>query len=158
MQHQYPWIAILDFGSQYTHLIARRVRELGVYSEILAHDTPATELRGAGGIILSGGPQSVTESRLRPDPAIFETGLPILGLCFGHQLLAAIFGGSLHQSLEREYGEAVLSLTAEAKHSPLMRGLKTKQTVWMSHGDSVERVPEGFAVLAKTPACPVAAI
>lgn len=151
------FLAILDFGSQYTHLIARRVRELGVYSEILPHDAPAAQLAGAKGIILSGGPQSVMQSALRPDPKIYDLNLPILGLCFGHQLLAEQFGGSLHQSKEREYGEAELTLSEESRRtSALLEGLDDVETVWMSHGDSVERVPDGFRVLAHTPTCPVA--
>ncbi|MFA6511553.1 MAG: glutamine-hydrolyzing GMP synthase [Patescibacteria group bacterium] len=154
---QRDWIAILDFGSQYTHLIARRVRELGVYSEILPHDVSATDLKTAKGIILSGGPQSVAESNLRPDEKIYTLAIPILGLCFGHQLLAQHFGGKLHQSKEREYGEAALALSLDSrKTSPLLEGLDAEEIVWMSHGDSVERVPDGFRVLAHTPTCPVA--
>lgn len=153
------FIAILDFGSQYTHLIARRIRELGVYSEIFPHDTPAEALRSARGIILSGGPQSVRKSALRPDPGIFTLDIPVLGLCFGHQLLAEHFGGTLHESKEREYGEARIALGADAAgHSALLKGLKAEETVWMSHGDSVEQVPKGFTVLARTPDCPVAAM
>lgn len=159
MQRPRSWIAILDFGSQYTHLIARRVRDLGVYSEILPHDGPAESMRDAAGIILSGGPQSVLESDLRPDRALFDLGKPVLGLCFGHQLIAALFGGELHQSKEREYGEELLRIPEKVQEmSKLLSGLGTEEVVWMSHGDSVSTVPDGFSVLGATATCPVAAM
>ncbi len=149
-------IAILDFGSQYTHLIGRRVRSLGVRAEILAPGTRAEGLAGREGIILSGGPASVTDPGApMPDRRIFDLGIPILGLCYGHHLLVQMLGGSVKRSPTREYGKAVLNVV-EAKH--VFSGLGDRETVWMSHGDLVERLPSGFAVIGVTSDCPSAAI
>lgn len=139
-------IAILDFGSQYTHLIARRVRELGVRSHIYRNDVSKDELSNAVGIILSGGPRSlVKDPRLPIDEGIFDLGLPILGLCYGHQLMADHFGGSVSSGEAREYGVAML----EVSPSPIFARVNSS-TVWMSHGDHVAQLPDGFVQIATT--------
>ncbi len=140
-------IAILDFGSQYTHLIARRIRELGVRSHIYPHDVSSKKLKNAKGIILSGGPRSVVkEPVLSYDPNIFELGTPILGLCYGHQLVAKVFGGTVTSGTAREYGMARLCMS----DSDLFKGLPKETTVWMSHGDHVKKIPDGFEKIGKT--------
>ncbi|MDF7806129.1 glutamine-hydrolyzing GMP synthase [Pontiellaceae bacterium B12219] len=152
------WIAILDYGSQVTQLIARRLREQKVYCEIIRFDTPAEELkaRSPKGIILSGGPCSVPdEDSPKCDPALFDLGLPILGICYGMQLTSQVLGGSVHRGLKAEYGKAMMSIT---KPSPLFKGLEPDIQVWMSHGDKVETMPEGFEVVAESDNCPLAAI
>lgn len=148
-------IAILDFGSQYTHLIARRVRELGVLSHIYPADVPVETLGSVDAVILSGGPQDVTRQKIHYDPHVFTLGVPILGLCYGHQLLAYHFGGDVRPGTTKEYGKAVIDIRAT---SALMEGLAKREQVWMSHGDSVRKVPKGFQVLATTDTCPVAAM
>jgi GMP synthase (glutamine-hydrolysing) len=149
-------VAVVDFGGQYTHLIARRIRNLGLFSRIFAPESFAPdEVPGLVGIILSGGPQSVTEpgsARLPFSPT--EAPVPVLGLCYGHQLLAASAGGTVSRDGRREYG---LARIACAEGSPLFAGLDREQTVWMSHGDHVERLPEGFRAIASTGSLPVAA-
>lgn len=140
-------IAILDFGSQYTHLIARRIRELGVVSHIYPIHTPAASLAHSAGIILSGGPKStIADDALSCDQGIFSLGTPILGLCYGHQLLAKHFGGIVTKGESREYGVATLSPTP----SPLFQSLPATSTVWMSHGDYVSVLPPGFKQIAST--------
>ncbi len=140
-------IAILDFGSQYTHLIARRVRELGVISRIYPNDVPASRLKNAVGIILSGGPRSVArQPKLKFDKKIFNLGVPILGLCYGHQLMADYFGGQVESGAAREYGLATLKTSS----SPIFAGVKKQTTVWMSHGDHVDKMPAGFKQIATT--------
>lgn len=152
------WVGIFDFGSQYTHLIARRVRELGVYSEILPYNTPPEELfrRRPRALILSGGPASVTD---KGSPVcskhIFELGLPILGICYGAQLMAKLLSGKVEKSKRREYGPAVL--TVKDKRD-LFKGLFGREKVWMSHGDRVTRLPKGFSSLGVTENSPYAAI
>ena len=140
------WIAILDFGSQYTHLIARRVRENGVYSEIVPFNISARKLLSLRpcGIILSGGPSSVI-SRKSPvcDKNIFNLGLPVLGICYGAQLLAKLLGGKVSKAGKREYGKATLKIKSGKS---LLGGLKQNQTVWMSHGDKVTKLPAGFSI------------
>ena len=144
-------IVILDFGSQYTQVIARRVRECRVYSEILPHTTKATEIAADGtvkGIILSGGPASVYAPKApRVDPAIYELGVPVLGICYGMQLLTRDLGGTVACSTRREYGKGVLTTTGSA---PLFKGLPKKLDVWNSHGDRIEKLPKGFAPIGKT--------
>ncbi len=143
-------IVIVDFGSQYTQLIARRVREQGVYCEILPFSTPWSEIesRRPRGLILSGGPQSVFEDAApRPDPALFGFEGPILGICYGMQLLALHYGGLVEPAGQREYGRAQLS---EMAASPLLEGLEAPATVWMSHGDHIRRLPDGFSETAST--------
>ncbi len=141
-------IAILDFGSQYTHLIARRIRELGVQSHIYPPETKASDLGQAWGIILSGGPKSVIRDELIPfDEAIFSLGVPILGLCYGHQLMGRHFGGVVRSGAGREYGVATIATSP----SPLFTDVKQSTTVWMSHGDYVGQLPLGFVQIASTP-------
>ncbi len=150
------WIAILDYGSQVTQLIARRLREQKVYCEIIRFDTTAEELnkRAPKGIILSGGPCSVPdEDSPKCDPALFELGIPVLGICYGMQLTAHTLGGSVKPGLKREYGKAMMSIT---KDSPLFKGLAPDLQVWMSHGDKVEAMPAGFEAVAESDNCPFA--
>lgn len=141
---------ILDFGSQYTQLIARKVRELGVYSEIHPFNIPLRKIKALkpGAIIFSGGPQSVYEpDSPHPDPEIFNLGIPILGICYGLQLIAHHLGGQVQKAPEREYGFAALHII---DRSGLLHGLKEKTQVWMSHGDRLEAIPEGFVITART--------
>jgi GMP synthase (glutamine-hydrolysing) len=151
-------LAILDFGSQYSELIARRVRETEVYSEVLSYRTTAEQLRQLNpqGIILSGGPSSVyTEGAPVCDPAIWELGIPVLGVCYGMQLMVQQLGGQVEQSDRGEYGKAALLLD----HSTgLLADVENASTMWMSHGDSVSRLPDGFEILAHTENTPQAAI
>ncbi len=150
-------IPILDFGAQYAQLIARRVREKGVYSELLRPDTPVEELRQLNpkGLILSGGPSSVYEPGApRCDPRIFELGIPVLGICYGMQIGAQILGGEVKPAAAREFGRARLTVISD---DPFMRGLPQETTVWMSHGDQVHELPPEFIPLATTPTCPFAA-
>ena len=152
-------IAILDYGSQYTRLITRRLRDLGAFGLVHASSATAAEIAGPdlAGIILSGGPKSVMEPGAPTlDPAILELGVPILGVCYGQQLMARDFGGLLHRSTQREYGKA--SIHIDDAESVLFRGLDPEQQVWMSHGDHVEQAPEGFTVTARTAGVPVAAM
>src|SRR5881628_3770236 len=153
-------IAIIDFGGQYTQLIARRIRELSVYSEILSCTEPIeTVLRGGYcGIVLSGGPASVYEDGAPlPAKALFDAGIPVLGICYGMQAMGYLLGGHVLQSERREYGAAEVTLKGEG---PLLRGVKPdsdkRLSVWMSHGDSVTRPPKGFTSLGTTTNCPVA--
>ena len=149
-------IVVLDFGSQYNQLITRRIREFGVFSELHSHTTTAEEIKAmnATGIIFSGGPNSVYgEDAFHIDPAIFDLGLPILGICYGMQLMAHQFGGKVESSDKREYGKADISLTAD---STLFGDLPTNQVVWMSHGDHVTVAPEGFTVNVTSPSCKIA--
>jgi GMP synthase (glutamine-hydrolysing) len=150
-------IPILDFGSQYAQLIARRVREKGVYSELVRPDISVEQLRKLNpkGIILSGGPSSVYEPGApRCDPKIFDLDVPILGICYGMQIGAQVLGGQVKPAKAREYGRAKLKVVAD---DPLVRGLPQETTVWMSHGDQVHELPDAFVALATTPTCPYAA-
>ena len=152
-------IAILDYGSQFTRLITRRLRELGAFGLVYGPAATAQEIQGADlkGIILSGGPKSVLEAGAPDlDPAILKLGVPILGVCYGQQLLARNAGGLIHRSEHREYGKAVIQV--QAPDSVLFQGLDPEQQVWMSHGDHVEQAPGGFTVTARTPGVPVAAM
>lgn len=154
MQH----IAVLDFGSQYTHLITRRIRELNVLAKLYPHDVAATELQTAdvAGIVLSGGPQSVYDAdSLTVDPAIFDLQKPILGICYGHQLTAKLLGGTVAPGTTREYGRAALQHETGAS---LLAGTASPTTVWMSHGDTVTQLPAGFTAIAATDDCPIAAM
>ncbi len=153
-------VLVLDFGSQYTQLIARKVRELGVFSEIHRPDLPASSIREMApkGLILSGGPSSVYEPGApMPDRGIFDLGLPILGICYGMQLMAHLLGGEVRRALKREYGGAELWIDDPDE---IFKGLDPSRPhrVWMSHGDRVERLPEGFKALAHTSNSPYAAI
>src|SRR6185312_13727755 len=150
-------IPILDFGAQYAQLIARRVREKGVYSELVRPDISAGELQKLNpkGIILSGGPSSVYEPNApRCDPRIFDLNVPILGICYGMQLGAQILGGHVKPAKAREFGRAKLTV---AQDDALVRGLPKETTGWMRHGDQVHDLPEQFVALATTPTCPFAA-
>lgn len=152
------WIAILDFGSQYSQLIARRVREQHVYSELLRHDTTAAVLRARApaGIILSGGPASVFDGGAPAcDPALFDLGVPVLGICYGMQCMAQALGGQVLPGRSREYGPARVSVVTP---NALFRDLPPELDVWMSHGDQVVALPPGFERLAQTPTCPNAAM
>jgi GMP synthase (glutamine-hydrolysing) len=151
-------VAVLDFGSQFAQLIARRVRELDVYAELLPHDTSLEELerRGVRGIILSGGPSSVYDTEApRPDPAIWSGRLPVLGICYGAQLMASELGGEVMRTPKREYGPAILTIAPEDR---VLAGLGTEQAVWMSHGDSITRLPAGFSATAQTDSTPYASL
>lgn len=151
-------IPILDFGSQYAQLIARRVREKGVYSELVRPDISLEDLRKLNprGLILSGGPSSVYEADApKCDPRIFDLGVPILGICYGMQLGAQILGGQVKPAKAREYGRAKLTVNSE---DALVKGLPKDTTVWMSHGDQVHELPAEFVPLATTPTCPFAAM
>ncbi len=151
-------VIILDFGSQYSLLIARRVRELGVYCEILPCTTSAEQVasKKPAAIILSGGPASVHQPDAPTvDPQLFTLGIPVLGICYGMQLLSKLLGGTVLRGKVREYGPARLTLQ---KTSSFFEGLETPLDVWMSHGDTVQTLPEGFDVLATTETCPTAAI
>ncbi|UTH13775.1 glutamine-hydrolyzing GMP synthase [Macrococcus equipercicus] len=150
-------ILVLDFGSQYNQLITRRIREMGVYSELHDHEISIDEIKKMNpkGIILSGGPNSVyEEGSFTIDPAIFDLGVPVLGICYGMQLMTKLLGGSVERANEREYGKAVI--TAET-HS-LFHLLPEEQTVWMSHSDKVINIPEGFRMIANSPSCKYAAV
>ncbi|KPM81497.1 MULTISPECIES: glutamine-hydrolyzing GMP synthase [Cobetia] len=159
-------ILILDFGSQYTQLIARRVRELGVFSEVRAFDITEEEIReyNPNGIILAGGPESVTElDSPRAPECVFEMGLPVFGICYGMQTMAEQLGGKVEGSNVREFGYAQIRVDGE---SALFKDIKDHLDdegrplldVWMSHGDKVAKVPETFTVTASTPSCPIAAM
>ncbi len=150
-----PQITILDTGGQYTHLIARRVRELGVYADVAHSDVPAASLRGRKGIIISGGPASVLEQGSPDiDPAILASGLPVLGICYGHQLMARQLGGRVCKGESGEYGIAHLTVTSD---DPLWNGVRRSQ-IWMSHFDTVASVPPGFRVIASSEVSGVAAM
>ena len=143
-------ILILDFGSQFTQVIARRIRECQIYSEILPFHTPLAEIlaRRPKGIILSGGPNSVyAEGAPHPDRAIFEAGLPILGICYGLQVMAHFLGGTVENSTHREFGHGILHIDHE---SPLFAGLGQELAVWNSHGDKVTKLPDGFRAVGST--------
>ncbi len=155
-------ICVLDFGAQYAQLIARRVRELSVYSEIVPCTEPAEKVLTAGykGIILSGGPSSVyDEGAPLPDKRLFEAGIPVLGICYGMQAMGYLLGGEVVSAERREYGPADFLITGGGG---LLDGMRPGQTgrvrVWMSHGDTVMKPPQGFASLGSTDNCPVAAM
>jgi GMP synthase (glutamine-hydrolysing) len=161
MTVKYDTILVLDFGGQYCHLIGRRIREHGVYSEIVPHDITPDEIKtlskkfNVKGLILSGGPSSVYEQNApRLDPRILEVNVPILGLCYGHQLIAQITKGKVEPATCKEYGIAQVEID---KTVGVLEGLSKKEKVWMSHGDTVFAPPPGFEVLAHTQSCPVAA-
>ena len=150
-----PQVTVLDTGGQYTHLIARRVRELGVYADVQPSDTPLSELRSRKGIIISGGPSSVLEQGCPDiDPGILAAGVPVLGICYGHQLLAHHLGGRVKKGQRGEYGVAHLTVTRE---DALWDGVNQSR-IWMSHFDSVAEIPPGFHVTASTDISGVAAM
>ena len=149
-------VLVLDFGAQYSQLIARRVRECRVYSEMIPYDTPVEEIRARNpkGLILSGGPASVyADDALELDPAIFELGIPILGICYGMQVMAHALGGEVTRTGKSEFGKTELSILKELV---LFNDLPSTQTCWMSHRDSVTRPPAGFEITGRTASSPVA--
>ncbi len=151
-------IVVLDFGSQYNQLITRRIREFGVYSELHPHTVTADDLKkmNATGIIFSGGPNSVYDKNaFHIDPAIFELNIPILGICYGMQLMAHFYGGKVEKASFREYGKAEINVK---NPTALFGNLPKNHVVWMSHGDHVTAAPEGFEVIATSPSCEVAAM
>src|SRR3989338_2868137 len=155
-QTSVPQIVILDFGSQYTHLIARRIRQLGVLAVIKPPTIDAKELSAARGLILSGGPQSVhDQTAIAYNERLFDLGLPMLGLCYGHKLLVQHFGGKVKPGTVKEYGFATIETTAA---SGIFQGLAATEKVWMSHGDAAVALPAGFAVIGRTKDCPIAAV
>jgi GMP synthase (glutamine-hydrolysing) len=149
---------VLDFGGQFAQLIARRVRELNVYSELLPFDTPYPDLvaKGTKGVILSGGPMSVYDDGApKPDPRLWDGGLPVLGICYGAQLMALELGGDVEAASRREYGPATIEITSE---DGVFAGLERRQPVWMSHGDSITRLPRGFESTARSDNTPFAGL
>ena len=152
-------IIVLDFGAQYSQLIARRVRECGVYSQIVPYTIKAEEVRRLApkGIIFSGGPASIrTPGSPRPDKALFSLGIPILGICYGLQVMSEMLGGNVACPEKKEYG--LQNIGIMDRSSRLLRDVSDRSRVWMSHGDSVDRIPEGFRVTASTPDCPYTVI
>lgn len=151
-------IVVLDFGGQYNQLIARRIRDLGVYSELVSYKKSAAEIAGMNpaGIILSGGPASVYEDGAPlADNGIYDLGIPILGICYGMQMMAHQLGGRVERAGKREFGKAVVQF---ASQNELVHGLDSEQQVWMSHSDRVAEVPEGFVIDASSEHAPVAAV
>ncbi len=153
-------IVVLDFGSQYTQLIARRIREQQVYCEIHPYTLPLSSIKklNSKGIILSGGPSSVYDKDApKIDAELFSLGIPVLGICYGMQLIAHLLeGGKVYPATEREYGKAQLEITDTSE--PLFTGLASNVTAWMSHGDKIDRLPDGFQTIAKTSNSPIAAM
>jgi GMP synthase (glutamine-hydrolysing) len=151
-----PQITVLDTGGQYCHLIARKVRDLGVYSEVRPSETPASQIASRKGIIISGGPNSVyEEGSPTVDPGIFSSGPAVLGVCYGQHLMARLLGGVVEKGVKGEFGLAWLDLEAP---SPLFEGVANHRQVWMSHRDAVRSLPDGFRILASTSTCAFAAI
>ncbi|TCZ77674.1 glutamine-hydrolyzing GMP synthase [Paenibacillus albiflavus] len=151
-------IIVLDFGGQYNQLIARRIRDLGVYSELMPYNTPIEKIRELNprGIVFSGGPASVYgEGAPHVDPAIYDLQIPIMGICYGMQLMAHQLNGKVERAGKREYGKSEIDFIESAS---LVKGLDFKQVVWMSHGDHVVEIPEGFVIDASTEHAPVAAM
>jgi GMP synthase (glutamine-hydrolysing) len=154
-------VIVLDFGSQYTQLIARRLRELSVYSEVWAPDTPADKIRARRpvGMILSGGPKSVSDaSAPRCDPAVFDVGIPVLGICYGMQLMAYTLGGTVEPAPQREYGHATVTVSGAGAPAALFANVPGEIRVWASHGDLVAAAPSGFSVVATSANAPIAAM
>ena len=158
MAFEQELILVLDFGSQYNQLITRRIREMGVYSELHDHEISMEEIKKMNpkGIILSGGPNSVyEEGSFTVNPEIFELGIPVLGICYGMQLMTKLLGGAVERASEREYGKATLNVKLD---DDLFFSLPNSQTVWMSHSDKVIDIPENFEIIADSPSCQNAAI
>ena len=159
MAREHDMVIVLDFGAQYSQLIARRVRECGVYSQIYPFTVSAEEIRRIKpkGIIFSGGPSSVkTPGSPRPDMEIFSLGIPILGICYGLQVMSEMLGGDVTCPEKKEYG--LQNIDIVDKTTELLKDVSDKSQVWMSHGDSVDKIPQGFRVTATTPTCPYTAI
>ena len=156
MSESTPTVLVVDFGAQYAQLIARRVREANVYSEIVSHRLSAAEFaaKAPAGIILSGGPKSVRiDGAPEIDTAVYDLGIPILGICYGAQLIARQLGGEVSRFEAGEYGRTALTVDG----GRLLDGLPADQSVWMSHFDCISAVPEGFTAVAHTANAPVAA-
>ena len=156
---QFDKIIVLDFGSQYNQLITRRIRDFGIYSELKSHKISAAEIKKMHpkGIIFSGGPNSVYDKgAFTVDQDIYKLGIPILGICYGMQLMSYNLGGKVEGADDSEYGRADIEVTDE--NATLFKGLPRKQYVWMSHGDRVTKAPEGVKVVATSKNCPIAAI
>jgi GMP synthase (glutamine-hydrolysing) len=154
-------IIVLDFGSQYTQLIARRLRELSIYSEVWPPDTAAGKImaRHPAGIILSGGPRSVSDvGAPKCDPAVFDAGAPVLGICYGMQLMADTLGGTVEPAPHREFGHATVSVTGRGESAALFANVPEEIRVWASHGDFVAAAPAGFSVTATSANAPIAAM
>ncbi|MBV0931494.1 glutamine-hydrolyzing GMP synthase [Lentilactobacillus sp. IMAU92037] len=152
-------ILVLDFGSQYNQLITRRIRDLGVYSELKSHALSANEIKAMNpkGIIFSGGPNSVYEDgALKVDPDIFKLGIPVLGICYGMQIMAYTLDGEVEKADDSEYGHADIQITSD--DAVLFKGTPREQPVWMSHGDLVNKVPTGFTTVATSQNCPISAM
>ncbi|MGD0576256.1 MAG: glutamine-hydrolyzing GMP synthase, partial [Anaerolineales bacterium] len=152
-------LVILDFGSQYSQLIARRLREANVYCELFAHDVPAETVRASNprAFVLSGGPSSVVDPGAPRLPAyVLESHLPVLGICYGMQLMAQALGGIVRTSTRREYGRMTIQRQGASRLLP--QSLPETFEVWMSHGDQVEKLPAGFQVVASSSSCPIAAM
>ena len=159
MAHQ--TIIVLDFGSQYTQLIARRLRELSVYSEVWPPDSPAEKIaaRKPVGVILSGGPKSVSDAGApKCDPSVFDAGVPVLGICYGMQLMADTLGGRVAPAPQREFGHAMVSITGNGQSAALFANVPGEIRVWASHGDFVAAAPSGFNVVATSANAPIAAM
>ena len=151
-------VLVLDFGGQYTQLIARRVRELGVFSEIRPFNEPIDKIKAfhPSAVILSGGPSSVYDAQApKPDSGVFELGVPVLGICYGLQLIADQLGGKVDPSARREFGKAALRID---RHEDLFKGLDASTSVWMSHGDALSQMPPGFDAIAHSDNSPICAI
>src|SRR3954467_6708611 len=149
-------VLVVDFGAQYAQLIARRVREARVYSEVIPHTATVDEIKAKdpSAIVLSGGPASVyAEGAPQLDPALFDLDVPVFGICYGFQAMAQALGGTVARTGTSEYGRTELNVTGGELHSDL----PTTQPVWMSHGDAVTEAPDGFEVVASSPGAPVAA-
>ncbi|WP_051237834.1 glutamine-hydrolyzing GMP synthase [Lacticigenium naphthae] len=152
-------MVVLDFGSQYNQLITRRMREFGIYSKLYAHTISADELKeiNVKGIIFSGGPMSVYDAgAFAIDPEIFNLGIPILGICYGMQLIAKEFNGVVELAGKREYGKSEIAI--QEVDQALFKDMESTESVWMSHGDYVTGLPEGFEITATNPHCPIAAM
>ena len=160
MSKRHDTIVVLDFGAQYSQLIARRVRELGVYSQILPFNSTPEDILASGdvkGIIFSGGPASVPAAGSpRPDQRLFDMGLPIFGICYGLQVMSQLLGGLVECPEHKEYG--IANIDVLKADSPIFKGVSAHSQVWMSHGDRVARLPEGFVQTASTPSCPYTAV
>ncbi|RMC23750.1 glutamine-hydrolyzing GMP synthase [Lactobacillus sp. ESL0245] len=157
--HNFDEIIVLDFGSQYNQLITRRLRDFGIYSELLPHDLSLEKIKQINpkGIIFSGGPNSIYDKNaLKVDPRIFTLGIPILGICYGMQLMSYYLNGKVEKAANSEYGKA--DIQVEDTNSILFSGLPKNEYVWMSHGDLVKQVPTGFKTIASSKNCPIAAI
>jgi GMP synthase (glutamine-hydrolysing) len=151
-----PQVTVLDAGGQYCHLIARKVRDLGVYAEVAPSDTPASRLTCRKGVIISGGPSSVYDPGSPSiDSSLLMSGIPVLGICYGQQLMAHLLGGAVQQGEHGEYGFAQLEIS---QTDTILRGIESPQQVWMSHRDLVVEPPDGFSVLGRTGTCAVAAM